>query len=252
MTSEQRKQKILELLKENDTVRVSNLSRMFGVSEVTVRSYLEDMEGKGLLSRIHGGAVSSYKPYYSMNLNQRLEANQKAKVAIAERIASLIQPNDTVMLNAGTTNLLVFRRFPAEYNLTIVTNSISIALEASGNPNYNVILAGGAVNTKYQFTHGSDAVSQLKQYHADKLILSVDGISTAQGFTTYYNTEAPVDVVMIEQSDCCIVAADRSKFGNSALAKISDLSVADYIVTSERPSQELHEALSENGVSVLY
>lgn len=252
MTAEQRKQKILELLKETDTVRVSSLSRLFGVSEVTVRSYLEDMESKGLLSRIHGGAVSSYKPYYSMNLNQRLEANQKAKVTIAERIAALIQPNDTVMLNAGTTTLLVFRRFPAEYNLTIVTNSISIALEASGNPNYNVILAGGAVNTRYQFTHGSDAVAQLKQYHADKLILSVDGISTAQGFTTYYNTEAPVDVAMIEQSDSCIVAADRSKFGHSALAKISDLSVADYIVTNERPSQELCEALAEKGVSVLF
>ncbi len=252
MTAEQRKQKILDLLKENDTVRVTNLSRTLGVSEVTVRSYLEDMEGKGLLSRIHGGAVSSYKPYYSMNLSQRLEANQKAKVEIADRIVGLIQPNDTVMLNAGTTTLLVFRRFPVEYNLTIVTNSISIALEASSNPNYNVILTGGAVNTKYQFTHGGDTVAQLKQYHADKLILSVDGISTAQGFTTYYNTEAPVDVCMIEQSDTCIVAADKSKFGHSALAKISDLSVADYIVTNERPSPELCEVFAEKGVSVLF
>lgn len=251
MIAEQRKQKILELLKENDTVRVSNLSRLFGVSEVTVRAYLEDMEGKGLLSRIHGGAVSSYKPYYSMNLNQRLEANQKAKVAIAERVADLIQPNDTVMLNAGTTTLLVFRRFPVNYNLNIVTNSISIALEASGNPNYNVILVGGSVNTKYQFTHGNDAVTQLKRYHADKLILSVDGISPIQGYTTYYNTEVSVDAAMIEQSDRCIVAADHSKFGHSALAKISDLSVADYIVTNDRLSTELLEELAAAGVTVL-
>ena len=251
MTAEQRKQKILELLKENDTVRVTNLSRLFGVSEVTVRTYLEDMEKKGLLSRIHGGAVSSYKPYYSMNLNQRLEANQKAKVAIASRVADLIQPNDTVMLNAGTTTLLVFRRFPANYNLNIVTNSISIALEASGNPNYNVILAGGSVNTKYQFTYGSDAVAQLKNYHADKLILSVDGIDPHQGFTTYYNKEATVDVAMIEQADCCIIAADRSKFGHSAFAKISDLSVADYIVTDGQLSQKMTEDLREKGVTIL-
>ena len=251
MTTEQRKQKILDLLKENDSVRVTNLARLFGVSEVTIRTYLEDMEKKGLLSRVHGGAVSSYKPYYSMNLTQRLEANQRAKVAIAERIASIIQPNDTVMLNAGTTTLLVFRRFPAAYNLTIVTNSISIALEASGNPNYNVILAGGSVNTKYQFTHGSDAIEQLRRYHADKLILSVDGISTEQGYTTYYNTEAPVAAAMLEQSDCCIVAADRSKFGHSALAKIADLSVADYVVTNERPAPELSDALAENGVTLM-
>ena len=137
---------------------------MFGVSEVTVRTYLEDMEKKGLLSRVHGGAVSSYKPYYSMNLNQRLETNQTAKVAIAERVAELIQPNDTIMLNSGTTTLLVFRKFPANYSLNIVTNSISIALEASGNPNYNVILVGGSVNTKYQFTYGNDAIYQIKKY----------------------------------------------------------------------------------------
>ena len=251
MTAEQRKQKILDLLKENDSVRVTNLARLFDVSEVTIRSDLEDMEKKGLLSRVHGGAVSSYKPYYSMNLNQRLETNQQAKVEIAERVASLIQPNDTVMLNSGTTTLLVFRRFPASYNLSIVTNSISIALEASGNPNYNVILVGGSVNTKYQFTYGNDAVKQIQKYHADKMILSVDGIDPHQGFTTYYNKEATVDVAMIEQADCCIIAADHSKFGHSAFAKISDLSVADYIVTDGQLSQEMTEDLREKGVTIL-
>ena len=251
MTAEQRKQKILDLLKENDSVRVTNLARMFDVSEVTIRSDLEDMEKKGLLSRVHGGAVSSYKPYYSMNLNQRLETNQQAKVEIAERVASLIQPNDTVMLNSGTTTLLVFRRFPASYNLSIVTNSISIALEASGNPNYNVILVGGSVNTKYQFTYGNDAVKQIQKYHADKMILSVDGIDPHQGFTTYYNKETTVDVAMIEQADCCIIAADHSKFGHSAFAKISDLSVADYIVTDGQLSQEMTDDLREKGVTIL-
>ena len=148
MTTEQRKQKILEILKEKDSVRVTSLSKLFGVSEVTIRSYLEELEKKGFLSRVHGGAVSSYKPYYSMNLSQRLEANQKAKIEIAEKVSSLINPNDTIMLNAGTTTLLVFRKFPADYHLSIVTNSISIALEAAGNANYNVILIGGCVNTK--------------------------------------------------------------------------------------------------------
>jgi DeoR/GlpR family transcriptional regulator of sugar metabolism len=252
MTAEQRKQRILELLKEKDSVRVTNLSRLFGVSEVTIRTYLEDMEKKGLLSRIHGGAVSSYNPYYSMNLNQRLETNQQAKIEIAEHIATLIQPNDTIMLNAGTTTLLVFRKFPEKYNLSIVTNSISIALEAAGNPNYNVILVGGSVNTKYQFTYGNDSVNQLEKYHADKLILSVDGISAPQGFTTYYNKEATVAEAMIKQSECRIIAADHSKFGHSAFAKISDLSVADYIVTNGHLTPDLAKTFEENGVTVLF
>lgn len=251
MTIEQRKQKISELLKENDSVKVSELSRILDVSEVTVRSYLEDMEKKGLLARVHGGAVSSYKPYFSMNLNQRLETNQTEKMEIAEKIASLIQQNDTVMLNAGTTTLMAFRRFPAEYNLNIVTNSISIALEASSNPNYNVILLGGSVNTKYQFTYGNDTVKQVSRYNADKLILSVDGIDAEGGFTTYYNKEAPVDMEMIERAGCCIVAADRSKFWRRAFAKISDISVADYLVTNSDFTDERLAEIRERGIEIL-
>ena len=251
MTAEQRKQKISDLLKENDTVKVSELSSLFGVSEVTVRAYLEDMEKKGLLSRVHGGAVSSYKPYYSMSLNQRLETNQKEKVDIAERIASFIESGDTVMLNAGTTTLLAFRKFPVDYDLNIVTNSISIALEASGNPHYNVILAGGSVNTKYQFTYGNDASSTIKKYHANKLILSVDGIDTVHGFTTYYNKECDVDASMIANSDMCIVAADSSKLSKCAFAKIGDLNIANCIVTNKTISNELKEQCEQAGVKII-
>ena len=252
MTTEERKQQISRLLKDNDMVRVTELSQMLNVSEVTVRNYLEDMEKKGLLTRVHGGAVSSYKPYYSMNLNQRMETNQTEKVEIAEKIATLIKPNDTVMLNSGTTTLLAFRKFPADYNLNIVTNSVSIALEASGNPNYNVSLIGGSVNTKYQFTYGNDAIKQLKNYHADTLVLSVDGIDTEQGFTTYYNKEASIDAAMIAQSDKCIIAADYSKFNHNAFAKISDISCADTIVTNSSVDKDFYSKLVELGITVIF
>jgi DeoR/GlpR family transcriptional regulator of sugar metabolism len=251
MTTEQRKQKILELLKEKDMVRVTSLSKLFNVSEVTIRSYLEELEKKGFVSRVHGGAVSSYKPYYNMNLSQRLEINQKAKIEIAEKVASLINPNDTIMLNAGTTPLWVFRKFPVDYHLNIVTNSMSIALEAAGNSKYNVILVGGSVNSKYQFSYGDDAVKLLEKYHADKLILSVDGISPEQGLSTYYNQEVPIDITMMKHSDCCIIAADHSKFGHHALEKISDLSVADYIVTDMPLSNELSQFLGKKGITIL-
>ena len=242
---EKRKQKIMELIKNNGSVKVTELSQLFDVSEVTVRNYLADMESKGLLSRIHGGALSSYKPYYSMNMTQRLETNQTQKVEIATKISEMIEPNDIIMLNAGTTTLLTFRKFPAEYALNIVTNSISIALEASSNPNYNVVLIGGSVNTKYQFSFGSDAVSQLRNYHADKLILSVDGIDKTHGFTTYYDKEAEIDRAMIERSEKCIVAADTAKFHHSAFVKISDTSVADCIVTNTPPNDDYFSDFSD-------
>lgn len=251
MAADSRKQQILDLLKTNGSVKVTDLSRRFDVSEVTIRNYLADMESKGLLSRVHGGAINSYKPYYSMNLNQRLETNQANKVLIAEKISGMLNANDTVMLNSGTTTLLAFRKFPTDMNLNIVTNSVSIALEASGNPNYNVILVGGNINTKYQFTFGSDAIHQLKRYHADKLILSVDGIDSFHGFTTYYDKEAEIDRAMIEQSDRCIVAADYSKFYHSAFAKISDISVADSIVTNTCPEKELLQEFNDMGIDII-
>lgn len=250
MTAEERKQQISKMIQTSGSVKVNELSQIFNVSEVTIRTDLADMESKGLLSRIHGGAIYSYKPYYSMNLNQRLEANQSAKVEIAEKIATLIKPNDTVMLNSGTTTLLVFRKFPADYNLNIVTNSISIALEASSNPNYNVVLVGGSVNTKYQFTYGPDAMEQLKKYNADKLILSVDGIDMENGFTTYYDNEASIDRIMIERSKTRIIAADSSKFRHSAFVNISDISIADMIVTNSRLDKNFLNELKENGIEI--
>ena len=252
MTLNERKQKILEILEKNGSVKVTDLSKTLGTSEVTIRNDLADMESKGLLSRVHGGAISSYKPYYNMNFSQRLETNQNEKSAIAKKIASMIEPNDTIMLNSGTTTLLVFRSLPVGYNLNIVTNSISIALEAADNPNFNVILVGGAVNTKYQFTFGTDAVAQLKNYHADKLILSVDGIDSGKGFTTYYDKEAEIDRTMIAQSEKCIVAADYSKFDRTAFAKISDLSVADYIVTNKGVSSEILSQFSASGTDIIF
>ena len=92
MNIDERKNRILELLKENGIVKVASLSEMFGISEVSVRSYLADMESKGLLSRVHGGAISSYKPYCSMNFNQRMETN-KAEKNIRERQLSLFFAN---------------------------------------------------------------------------------------------------------------------------------------------------------------
>lgn len=251
MAADNRKQQILDLIKTNGSVKVTELSTLLDVSEVTVRNYLADMETKGLLSRVHGGAVSSYKPYYSMNMTQRLETNQTQKVEIAQKIASMIEPNDTVMLNSGTTTLLTFRKFPVDYNLNIVTNSIAIALEASGNPNYNVVLIGGSINTQYQFSYGSDAITQLRNYHAEKLILSVDGVDIKRGFTTYYDKEASIDRAMIEQCDRCIIAADSTKFHNNAFAKISDLSVADCIVTNCLDDVAFLAEFKDKGIEIL-
>lgn len=251
MIAEERKQQILDLLSKNGSVRVAELGQLFSVSEVTVRNYLADLENKGLLSRTHGGAICSYKPYYSMNLNQRLETNHSEKMKIAKKISEMIAPNDTIMINSGTTTLMAFHQFPKNYSLKIITNSIALALEAYSTPNFNITLLGGSINTKYQFTYGTDTIEQLKKYHVDKLILSVDGIDVTNGFSTYYNEESSVDKAMLECTDACIIAADRTKLHRNAFTKIADTNAAEYIVTTGSFNDEEKELLQEQGVNII-
>ena len=142
------------------------------------------------------------------------------------------------------------KRETQNLNLSIVTNSISIALEGTANPNFNIILLGGLINSKYQFTFGDDAIRQLKSYHADKLILSVDGIDSEHGFSTYYDKEAEIDRIMLQQSSVNIVAADHSKFDRCAFTKISDLSVADYIITDSDIPPALKTKIAKNSIKV--
>ena len=248
----ERRRRILEILQRDGKVRVNELSALFEISDVTIRMDLADLEANGLLSRVHGGAVSSYKTYYNMDMQQRLSTNEDNKRAIASHIVGMIEENDTLMLNAGTTTLTVFRMIPATMNLSIVTNSIAIALEAGSNPNFNVVLVGGQVNSKYQFNYGDDAISQLSKYHADKLILSVDGISPENGLTTFYNQEVELDRVMLSHAATRIIAADSTKIGRTAFAKISDVSEADYIITNNDPSApEEIEALKQTVQNII-
>ena len=242
----ERRQKIAELVNTQGRVKVTELAALFDVSEVSVRADLADLEAKGLLSRVYGGAVSSYKSYYNMTMHQRLSVNREQKDRIAARVVEMIEEHDTIMLNSGTTTLAIFRRIPADMHVSLVTNSITIALEAAGNPNFNVVLLGGSVNARYQFVYGDNAIAQLKDYHADKLILSVDGISPADGFTTYYDREVELDRIMLANSAMHIVAADSSKLGRTAFAHIAPISAADYIITTaDRAAGEDLAALRE-------
>ncbi len=249
MDTYERKQKILEILNREGRVKVSQLSHIFGVSEVTIRSDLADMETENLLSRVHGGAISSYKSYYNMSLQQRISSNPDAKQTIAGCAAAMIEENDTVMFNSGTTTLAVFRAIPPRMNLSIVTNSLEIATEASANPNFNTILLGGAINAKYRFIYGDDANVQLEKYHADKLFLSVDGIDTESGLTTYYAQEVETAKLMLKNSALKIVVADSTKIGRSAFVKIDEAQSADYIITnaSSGAAEEIEKIRGING-----
>ena len=223
ISTEERREEIIGIIQENGKVKVSELSQRYGISEVSIRKDLELLEAEGHLSRVHGGAVGLNKLYVNMDLNERYKTNAIAKRKLAELASRFIEDNDTIMMNAGTTLTYVLRAIRNKKNITIVTNSVQNATEAALYSNFTVILLGGELDSKYQFTYGEDAISQLENYHANKCILSVDGISAAAGLTLYYSNEAALVKKMLESSATAIITADSSKIGKNVFAKITEI-----------------------------
>lgn len=248
---EQRRGEIIELIQRNGSVRVSELARLYSISEVTIRTDLEYLESQGQLTRVHGGAVGTGKLYANMDLSERYMTNATSKRELATLAACLIENNDTIMMNAGTTLAYVLKAIQGKKNISIVTNSIQNALEVSSYPGVNVILLGGEIDAKYQFTHGVDTLAQLEHYHANKCIISVDGIDDKDGLTLYYANESGIVRQMIESSDEVIVVADSSKLGRSAFSRVASLADIDILVTNNKETSPELDALREMGCEVI-
>ncbi|GGD53107.1 DeoR/GlpR family DNA-binding transcription regulator [Paenibacillus nasutitermitis] len=248
---DERRKRILDLLQREGKVRVTDLSKIFGISEVTIRGDLDGLEEQGLLQRVHGGAISTYKGYYNMTLHDRMETNKDEKRRIAVEAASMISDGDTIIVGSGTTPLFVMRELKNHKNLIIITNSLAVAHEAGFNRNINVVvLLGGNLNLQYQFVSGDDTISQLNKYKADKLILSSDGVSFEYGITTYHHTEAELYRRMIAKVDMTILVADSIKIGRANFSQIETIDKIDYLITNSNANKEEVDALKEKGIEV--
>ncbi|MHB1483385.1 MAG: DeoR/GlpR family DNA-binding transcription regulator [Saccharofermentanales bacterium] len=248
---EGRRKSILDILNEQGKVKVAELGRMFGISEVTIRNDLDALESNGLLERIHGGALSTYKSYYNMSLHERMDANQDEKKKIAAEAASMISDGDTIFFGSGTTPLYVAREIKDLKNLIIVTNSLSIAQEVGySKQKRSVVMLGGNVNPEYQFVSGDDTVCQLKNYIADKFILSSDGVSAEFGVTTYHHLEAEINRQMIARAHKTIVVADYSKIGRTSFALIEDIDKIDCLISNKNANKDEIAMIMEKGAEI--
>jgi|LSQX01.2.fsa_nt_gb DeoR family fructose operon transcriptional repressor len=247
---DKRREIILQVLSQNGKVKVSELSEMFGISEVTIRIDLTELEKAGLLERVHGGAISSNRTYYNMSVNERMKTNEAEKKAIALEAASYISDGDTLMINSGTTTLYTVKELKSIKDLTILTNSLLIAQEIGAYKNIHVILLGGNFNPKYHFTYGEDTITQLKRYNANKLILSVDGVSAERGITTYHYLEAEVNRQMIERADKTIVVADYTKINRASFAYIVPVNKADLLITNTQSVSEEIKMIEKKGPEI--
>ena len=163
----------------------------------------------------------------------------------------MIEDGDTVFINSGTTTEVVARALMARRGLNIVTNSLATAAALRGASSFRIIMLGGELNAQYGFTYGADAEDKLNSYHADWAILSIDGVSSSSGITTYHAEEALINRIMIARSERALIAADSTKIGRTGFMKICDTRSDITVVTNSTADFTELASLAERGITII-
>ena len=249
MLSAERCEKIVQLLNERGSVRVSELSELFQVTEETIRRDLDRLEQAGRLRRSHGGAVSIKDRHPETPYFEREVTFPEEKKRIAQEAIKRIRPNDKILLDASTTAWYLASNLP-DIPLTVLTNSVNIAIALSGKQNIDVISTGGLLASRSLSFVGPLAERSLDGYHVDKLFFSCKGIHLERGISEANELQGRVKQKMIGMADRVILLADASKFGVQAFTHLAGLNEVDEIITDRRVSTETLKQLTERAISV--
>ena len=251
MLLEERHQVILEILESQPSVRVADLRDQFDVSEMTIRRDLYLLERKGLLRRVHGGAVNTRGRSYEPPYLSRAVVNREIKERIGQAAADLVQDGDSITLDVGTTTLEMAHHLQNKNNLTLITPSLHIANTLSQQPHIRLILTGGILRPGEMSLVGKHSESTFADYFVDKLFLGIGGIDISAGLTEFNLEDALVKKAMINNAKEVIVLADTSKFEQIAFAHVAPIDVIDRIVTDTSLEESIRSTLEARDIEVI-
>lgn len=251
MFAEERKAKILEILNTSYRIEVNDLTEELQVSESTIRRDLQDLEQAGLLKRTHGGAVKLENTSFEPTMDEKELTNIEEKIEIGKRAASFIQDNDTVILDAGTTTLQIAKNIQAK-NVTVLTNSMLIALELLNNREVEVIIAGGHARREIVSIVGPITDKIIRSFRVDKAFVGTNGITIEDGCTTPNVDEAYTKSIMIQSAKETYIVADHSKFGKVSFARIAELDEIDGIITDKGIEQNILEKYQSKNIQIIH
>jgi DeoR family transcriptional regulator, aga operon transcriptional repressor len=249
MLSEERRREIVSLLRTQGRVLVSDLSKHFRTSQITIRKDLEYLHHQGQLERTHGGALPNEAGALKDSpLQEKARQHRQEKVRIAAAAARMVRPGQVIILDSGTTNTTIARACRNIRNLTIITNA-TIAAELADSA-VEVILTGGVLRKNSFSLVGPLAEESLRKLSADLLFLGVDGFDVSYGLTTPNIHEARVNRIMAECARRTIVVCDSSKFGRRRLCLILPTSSVHETITDKAIAKQDLKALRENNIDV--
>lgn len=242
---------VLDAVAERGEVSLANLADLFETSPATMRRDLTVLAEQGLIVRTHGGAKVNGS-LAEMPVALRDTRFQEAKRRIARAAAGRIpRERHAVAMSGGTTTAGVARELANHADLTIVTNSLSIASLVALHPRLKVVMTGGILRPQSLELVGVLAEGTFTAVNVGTAVLGADGISADAGVTTHDETEARTNHAMVAKAQRTVVVADGSKVGRAALAKMADLSEIDLLITDDSADPAALELIRAAGVEVL-
>jgi len=251
MLASQRRKKILELLTEDGTARVSDLSSIFVISEVTIRQDLSKLEEEGYIVREHGGAYLKSLSNQVQSISFQHMENMDKKSRIGKKAVEFIGNGDTIILDSGTTVTEIAKNISGISDLTVITNAVNMPFIIGGLPGVTVFMTSGEFKAPTLSLTGQKAADFFENIHVDKLFLATAGISLRAGLTYPSLSDLPVKKAMIEAATTVYLVADSTKLGKEALGILGSLSKINYIITDSDISDEQKKAFSEHGIEFI-
>lgn len=248
MHSFDRRNKIVDLVNTQGSVLVPDLSASFGISEVTIRADLRLLEGKGLITRFHGGAAktgSSLVDNESQEvvLQERYYLATNPKKRIAQVAAAMINEGTTIILDSGSTTMLIAEALAQRSNITVITNNLPAASLLAQNKDITLVVCGGTVRHKTCSMHGTIAQRSMEGISADLMFVGADGIDATHGLTTF-NEGYSISAIMAAAAHKVIAVLDASKFKRCGFNQVLPLEKIHCIITDAIINEDDRQAMT--------
>lgn len=250
-TIEQRRKYILDQIVKDGFVKVSDLAESLGVTQTTIRKDLNYLEAQGVLQRAHGSAIPPSQQMMDLNLSAKKLINFEAKQKIAEKAASLIKSDDSILVASGSTISLFAEALKPKGRLNVVSISVNISAHLGDIPGITVMQVGGILYGNTLSVLGAEASKTIENLYCSKVFFGVDGIDLDYGLTCGTGEEASITQKMMQSSQTKIVLSDSSKVGQRGFARICEVGDIDILITDSGMPLETRQRIENMGVKLI-
>ncbi|GII32773.1 DeoR/GlpR family DNA-binding transcription regulator [Planotetraspora mira] len=240
---------IMNELRTSDSVSVTELAALHGVSEMTIRRDLDELAQQGVVRRVRGGALSlllrGEEPPFGVREREAVDAKQR----IGAEVAGLLADGEAVLLDGGTTVLEVARAIH-DRRLTVLPLALQATQELAGAPRIRLVLPGGEVRHSEMNFVGPLTEASIRALRFDTAVIGCCGLSAEHGLTAHDLPEVAIKQAAIAAARRVVVACDSGKFSRTAFGSVCTLDKLDVVVTDDGIPREQHDALTAAGVTV--